>query len=156
MFSAPSRSSLNRFSFPISPAEELMMPLWLSTWSRHLQGAYIPCQGFVCWLFFCLLHNPALHSGRDSFGTSNNWGLVLWLLDFLIQWLQRVKIGPHLSDIRTTNTDAPQGCVLSPVLYTNSCTSSPPDRHLIKLLTLPWLAGCMMTRNTLARSYMTL
>lgn len=43
--------------------------------------------------------------------------------------------GLILSDKITTNTGSPQGCVLSFILfilYTNSCTSTLPNRHFIK------------------------
>lgn len=35
-----------------------------------------------------------------------------------------VKLGKHLSDSLSLSTGAPQGCVLSPFLYTNDCTSN--------------------------------
>ena len=40
----------------------------------------------------------------------------LWITDFLTNWRQYVRLGPHLSQPRTVNTGAPQGCVLSPML----------------------------------------
>ncbi|KAK7902027.1 hypothetical protein WMY93_018796 [Mugilogobius chulae] len=49
--------------------------------------------------------------------------------------LVQVRIGSVLSDKIITNIGSPQGCVLSPllyILYTNSCTSSYPRRHLVK------------------------
>ena len=53
--------------------------------------------------------------------------LVQWTLDFLSDRRQRVKVGDTLSPELTTNTGAPQGCVLSPFLYityTNNCQCS--------------------------------
>ena len=61
--------------------------------------------------------------------------LILWLLDFLSQRVQQVKVGSSLSDQIMTNIGSPQGCVLSPllfILYTNNCSSPHPGRHLIK------------------------
>lgn len=50
--------------------------------------------------------------------------IVRWVLDFLSDRRQRVRVGDVLSPESTTNTGAPQGCVLSPFLYityTNDC-----------------------------------
>ncbi|KAK0142983.1 Multiple C2 and transmembrane domain-containing protein 1 [Merluccius polli] len=55
-----------------------------------------------------------------------------WITDFLSDRKQHVKLGKHVSD--AISTGSPQGCVLSPLLfslYTNSCTSS---HQFVKLL----------------------
>ena len=41
-----------------------------------------------------------------------------WILNFLINRPQYVKANGHISQTREISTGAPQGCVLSPVLYT--------------------------------------
>ena len=49
------------------------------------------------------------------------------ITDFLSDRKQHVKLGKHVSDSKPISTGSPQGCVLSPLLfslYTNSCTSS--------------------------------
>ena len=58
-----------------------------------------------------------------------------WITDFLSDRKQRVKLGKHLSESQTISTGSPQGCVLSPLLfslYTNSCTSSHQSVKLLK------------------------
>ena len=53
--------------------------------------------------------------------------IVEWVLDFLSDRRQQVKVGETLSPELISNTGAPQGCVLSPFLYityTNNCTCS--------------------------------
>ncbi|KAK3529268.1 hypothetical protein QTP70_022984 [Hemibagrus guttatus] len=50
-----------------------------------------------------------------------------WITSFLRDRHQLVKLGKFTSNSRTTSTGAPQGCVLSPPLfslYTNNCTST--------------------------------
>ena len=54
---------------------------------------------------------------------------------FLTTRQQRVCVGNVSSSILETNTGAPQGCVMSPVLfvlYTNDCRSSVPNCDVIK------------------------
>jgi len=61
--------------------------------------------------------------------------ITLWILSFLTDRKQRVRFKNILSTPITTNTGAPQGCVLSPILftlYTSDCRSSFEDCHIIK------------------------
>ena len=64
-----------------------------------------------------------------------NSGLTLWIHDFLTKRQQQVCIGDTWSKTLVTNTGAPQGCVLSPVLftlYTNDCRSTSNRCDVIK------------------------
>ncbi|KAK3554261.1 hypothetical protein QTP70_020119, partial [Hemibagrus guttatus] len=57
-----------------------------------------------------------------------------WITSFLTDRHQLVKLGKFMS-YSTTSTGAPQGCVLSPLLfslYTNDCTSTDPSVKLLK------------------------
>jgi hypothetical protein len=62
--------------------------------------------------------------------------LCKWILhSYLRHRTQRVRIGKTLSDPIVTNIGAPQGCVLSPVLfthYTNNHRGIAPHTHIIK------------------------
>lgn len=61
--------------------------------------------------------------------------LVGWIVDFLVQRTQRVKVNDCYSECLVSSTGSPQGCVLSPllfILYTNACKSSLGNRHILK------------------------
>ena len=52
--------------------------------------------------------------------------MCYWILDFLLNRPQTVKMNDKFSKPIILNTGAPQGCVLSPLLYslfTNDCVS---------------------------------
>ena len=58
-----------------------------------------------------------------------------WITSFLNNRRQQVRLGSITSDTRTISTGAPQGCVLSPLLfslYTNDCTSGDSSVKLLK------------------------
>uniref|UniRef100_A0A8C5AV64 Reverse transcriptase domain-containing protein n=1 Tax=Gadus morhua TaxID=8049 RepID=A0A8C5AV64_GADMO len=58
-----------------------------------------------------------------------------WIKDFLSNRPQQVRLGPHLSSPLTLSTGSPQGCVLSPLLYTlytSDCSPSHPSNLIIK------------------------
>lgn len=58
-----------------------------------------------------------------------------WIKDFLTNRPQVVKLGSSLSSSRTLSTGSPQGCVLSPLLYslyTHDCTPAHPGNIIIK------------------------
>ena len=64
-----------------------------------------------------------------------NDALCRWILDFLTERPQVVKAGRHTSSPLTLNTGAPQGCVLSPLLYslyTHDCAAIADSNTIIK------------------------
>uniref|UniRef100_A0A3B1KH12 Reverse transcriptase domain-containing protein n=1 Tax=Astyanax mexicanus TaxID=7994 RepID=A0A3B1KH12_ASTMX len=69
----------------------------------------------------------------DSLGLSTS--LCNWLLDFLTGRPQAVRVGSSTSSITTLNTGAPQGCVLSPLLFTlltHDCTPAHTSNLFVK------------------------
>ncbi|KAK3519742.1 hypothetical protein QTP70_003917 [Hemibagrus guttatus] len=64
-----------------------------------------------------------------------NTSLCNWILDFLTGRPQSVRIGNSTSSATTLNTGAPQGCVLSPLLFTlltHDCAAMHSSNHVIK------------------------
>ncbi len=64
-----------------------------------------------------------------------NNSLCNWILDFLTGRPQSVRVGHNTSSTTTLSTGAPQGCVLSPLLFTlliHDCTSKFSSNHIIK------------------------
>ena len=61
--------------------------------------------------------------------------LCRWTANFLTSRCQQLRLGKYTSDIRTSSTGVPQGCVLSPLLfslYTNDCRSRDPSMRTLK------------------------
>jgi hypothetical protein len=64
-----------------------------------------------------------------------NPALCNWVLDFLTGHPQLVKVGNNISTLLIINTGAPQGCVLSPLLYslfTHDCVVMQASNSIIK------------------------
>ena len=66
---------------------------------------------------------------------SVNKNLIAWILNFLTNRTQYVKLNETISNLCKLNSGAPQGCVLSPTLYTlytNDYRVKHSDTSLIK------------------------
>ncbi|KAK3519399.1 hypothetical protein QTP70_027526, partial [Hemibagrus guttatus] len=64
-----------------------------------------------------------------------NTSLCNWILDFLTGRPQSIQIENSTSSATTLNTGAPQGCVLSPLLFTlltHDCAAMHSSNHIIK------------------------
>ena len=73
--------------------------------------------------------------------------LCNWILDFLVNRPQQVKIGDLTSSTIILNTGLPQGCVLSPLLYslfTFDCKPAYPSNHVIKFADDTTVIGLIM------------
>ena len=58
-----------------------------------------------------------------------------WILDFLLNRTQVVKVGDNLSSVLTLSTGTPQGCPLSPKLYslfTSDCKANHLNTMVVK------------------------
>ena len=63
--------------------------------------------------------------------------LICWLMDFLTARSQCVRVNGVFSDVLSSSTGSPQGCVLSPLLfllYTNECQSKYAHHHSVKFV----------------------
>ncbi|KAL2085072.1 hypothetical protein ACEWY4_018392 [Coilia grayii] len=79
-----------------------------------------------------------------------NSTLCHWILDFLTNRSQVVRVGGLTSDILTINTGAPQGCVLSPLLYniyTHDCKASSSHTSIIKFADDTVVMGLISNNN---------
>uniref|UniRef100_A0A3B3DDJ9 Reverse transcriptase domain-containing protein n=1 Tax=Oryzias melastigma TaxID=30732 RepID=A0A3B3DDJ9_ORYME len=76
-----------------------------------------------------------------------------WIKDFLVNRPQQVKLGQHLSSVRTLSIGSPQGCVLSPLLYslyTSDCSPSHPENLIIKFADDTTVVGLITGGNETA------
>ena len=83
----------------------------------------------------------------DTLGLSTS--LCNWLLDFLSQRPQVVRVGNNTSNSITLSTGAPQGCVLSPLLFTlltHDCTPTHSSNHLVKFADDTTLVGLITSQ----------
>ncbi len=84
-----------------------------------------------------------------------NMSLCNWLLDFLTGRPQAVRVGSNTSSTITLNTGAPQGCVLSPLLFTAVCWPTTAHRHTtptsslnLRMTRLWWVSSATEMRQT--------
>ncbi len=79
-----------------------------------------------------------------------NNSLCNWILDFLTGRPQSVRVSHNTSSTTTLSTGAPQGCVLSPLLFTlltHDCTAKFSSNH-IKFADDTTMAATTMKRTT--------
>lgn len=79
--------------------------------------------------------------------------LCNWILDFLTNRPQSVRLDKHTSSTLTLNTGVPQGCVLSPLLYslfTYDCTPVHGTNTIIKYADDTTVIGLISNNDELA------
>lgn len=82
-----------------------------------------------------------------------NISLCNWLLDFLTERPQYVKVGNNTSSVISLSTGSPQGCVLSPLLFTmmtHDCCARYSTNHIIKYADDTTVVGLISDNNELA------
>uniref|UniRef100_A0A3Q1K6E6 Reverse transcriptase domain-containing protein n=1 Tax=Anabas testudineus TaxID=64144 RepID=A0A3Q1K6E6_ANATE len=107
----------------------------LSTWLSHLDNK----DSYVRMLFidFSSAFNTIIP--QQLIGKLSRLGLTTslcnWILDFLTGRPQSVRIGNSISSTTMLSTGAPQGCVLSPLLFTlltHDCVAMHSSNQIIK------------------------
>ena len=79
-----------------------------------------------------------------------NISLCNWIVDFLINRTQSVRVDKYTSSTLSINTGAPQGCVLSPLLYTlftHDCSASSPSNLIVKFADDTTVLGLINNNN---------
>ena len=79
--------------------------------------------------------------------------LCNWLLDFLTNRPQSVRVGQNNSSAISLSTGSPQGCVLSPLLFTlmtHDCCARFSTNHMVKYADDTTLVGLIKDDNELA------
>ena len=80
-------------------------------------------------------------------------GTCTWILNFLSQRQQRVRVGSQTSRTITVSTGSPQGCVLSPLLFsllTHDCTAKFISNHILKFADDTTVVGLISNNNEYA------
>ena len=96
---------------------------------KHLYVSYPE----ICYMVLSWCYPVKLIQTLQELGVKQS--ICKWIYDFLSDRKQAVKVGKLISQSKTLNTGAPQGCVLSPFLYsiyTYFCQSSTNSVLLFK------------------------
>ncbi|KAK3569826.1 hypothetical protein QTP86_005843 [Hemibagrus guttatus] len=89
-----------------------------------------------------------LNTKLEDLGLSSS--LCQWISNFLTGRPQAVRMGRHVSATLTLSTGAPQGCVLSPLLYTHDCVATTNSTTVIKFADGTVVVGLNSDNNEMA------
>jgi hypothetical protein len=116
--SLPTTSNPHQFAYRANRSTEDTIATALHTTLQHVehQGSYARLL-FIDFssAFNTIIPNRLLTKLMDL-GLSQP--ICYWIKDFLTERSQRVRVGAHLFSALSISTGSPQGCVLSPLLYT--------------------------------------
>ncbi|KAK3548641.1 hypothetical protein QTP70_015935 [Hemibagrus guttatus] len=102
----------------------------------------------------CHHHNPPSHLIEKLSLLGLNTSLCNWILDFLTGRIQSVRIRKSFSSTTTLSTGAPQGCVLSPLLFTlqtQDCAAMHSSNHIVKFADDTTVVGLISKNDESAR-----
>lgn len=133
--SLPSTLDPHQFAYRANRSTDDAITLALHTALNHLEhsGTYVRMLFVDYSSAFNTIIPHILTSKLSDLGLSTQ--MCHWITDFLTNRPQSVKLGPHKSSTLTLSTGSPQGCVLSPLLYslyTHDCTPLYPSNIIIK------------------------
>ncbi|KAI5627505.1 gastrula zinc finger protein XlCGF28.1-like [Silurus asotus] len=127
----------------------IMMKCFERLVMRHIHPPWTPCSLRIVqtvprtmpspqpsiWPSPTWITRTRMHSTQSFLTLTLNTSLCNWILDFLTGRPQAVRIGNSISSTTTLSTGAPQGCVLSPLLFTlltHDCAPTHSSNHIIK------------------------
>ncbi|KAJ8349858.1 hypothetical protein SKAU_G00249880 [Synaphobranchus kaupii] len=76
--------------------------------------------------------------------------LCNWVLNFLTSRPQVLRVGHYASSPLTLKTGAPQGCLLSPLLYSHDCTATSDSNIIVKVADDTALVGLVSNNDETA------
>ncbi len=117
------------------PTEQTGLWMTLSIWDCITSCNTLTNLGLTQGSYLWTSARPSIPSCLTFSQTNSHTSICQWITSFLTDRQQLVRLGKLTSRTITISTGAPQGCVLSPLLfslYTNDCTSNDSSVKLLK------------------------
>lgn len=127
--SLPSTFDPHQFAYRANRSTEDAITIALHTALNHLerQGTYVRMLFIDYSSAFNTIIPGILIRKLTELGLSPS--ICTWIKNFLTNRPQTVKVGPHISSTIMLSTGSPQGCVLSPLLYSLYTYDSSHQHH---------------------------